>query len=257
MIEISNLYKSFGEKSVLSGIDLKINQGERLCIIGKSGCGKSVLIKLITGLLKPDAGNIIFDGIDIGNANNDTLFNIRKRIGYVFQNSALFDSYDVFTNVVLPLYEHGEKDWKKLEHRAKEVLSGVGLLPPYEEVETASYQKEWDILSKVKPADLSGGMKKRVGVARALVGKPEYIFYDEPTTGLDPITSEQIDKLIIDIDKNLDVTSIIITHDLYTVYHLAENVVMLEDGKIIFSGSTDELKKSEKLYVQKFVERFS
>ena len=247
MIKIENISKSFDTKKILSNINIEIPKGSRHCIIGRSGSGKSVLIKLITGLLKPDTGQIIFEGIDIAKANQDEIYDLRKRVGFVFQNAALFDSYNVYENTVLALYEHGERDEKELEKRSITVLSSVGLLPPMSEINTPHFKKEWESLKTKKPSDLSGGMRKRVAVARALITNPEYIFYDEPTTGLDPVTSEQIDKLILKLDNKLDVTS---------VYRIAEQVTFLENTAVHFSGTPDELKNSDDAFVKKFVERF-
>lgn len=256
MIKIKNLHKSFGNKTVLSGVDLEIPTGETICIIGKSGCGKSVLIKNIVGLLHPDKGIITIDDHIITELSKNELFNLRQKMGFVFQGSALFDSYDVYQNIILGLYEHGEKDEKKLTDEAIRVLSAVQLLPSVEERGSKHFEKEWEILSKKNPSDLSGGMKKRVGVARALVGKPEYIFYDEPTTGLDPVTSEQIDQLIAHLSSNMNVTSIVITHDMFSVFRIANLIAMLNNGVVHFEGTSEELKQSKDKDVADFLERY-
>ncbi|HOK15181.1 MAG TPA: ATP-binding cassette domain-containing protein, partial [Candidatus Kapabacteria bacterium] len=195
MININNIHKSFGPKTVLRGINIDIPDNDILCIIGKSGCGKSVLIKIIVGLLEPDLGTVSIDGNIVSQLDRKSLYKLRRKFGFVFQSAALFDSLTVFENIVLGLYEHGQRDIYYLEQEAIRVLKAVGLLPQTDEND-ASFINEWKILKDKLPSDLSGGMKKRVGVARALVGNPEYIFYDEPTTGLDPVTSEQIDDLI-------------------------------------------------------------
>lgn len=257
MIKVDNLHKSFGRKDVLTGVNLNIESGSTHCIIGKSGCGKSVLLKHIVGLLKPDKGYVEVGGKRIENLSKKEMFKMRMKMGFVFQGAALFDSYNVYENIVLSLYEHGEKDNSVLDDTAKKVLSSVGLLPDYSEQNTEYYRKEWEILKNKKPSDLSGGMRKRVGVARALVGEPEYIFYDEPTTGLDPVTSEQIDELIARLAKELNVTSVVITHDMFSVYRVADNVTMLSDGVVKFEGSAEELRSSEDGEVKEFVERFS
>ncbi len=254
MIKINDLYKSFGQKTVLSGVSLEINTGKTFCIIGKSGCGKSVLIKNIVGLLEPDAGSVEIDGANINQLGRKELAKLRRSFGFVFQGAALFDSFNVFENVVLGLYEHGERDMGYLESEAKRVLSAVGLLPA--EQESEYFEKEWRIIKELKPSDLSGGMKKRVGVARALVGSPNYVFYDEPTTGLDPVTSEQIDNLIAELANKLNVTSIVITHDLFSVYKIADEVAMLSDGKVRFIGTPDALKNSKDYIVREFLERY-
>jgi phospholipid/cholesterol/gamma-HCH transport system ATP-binding protein len=256
MIEIKELYKSFGPKAVLQGVNLSIPNGSATCVIGKSGCGKSVLLKHIVGLLSPDKGSVIVDGKEIGILNDKQLFELRRRIGYVFQGSALFDSYTVYENIILSLYEHGLKDEKILIPEAKRVLSAVGLIPEQHDTGSEEFDREWLILKNKKPADLSGGMKKRVGVARALVGEPEYIFYDEPTTGLDPVTSEQIDLLIANLSKKLSVTSLIITHDIFSVLKIATHVVLLESGKVAFQGSSEELMMSNNPIVLEFIERY-
>lgn len=256
MIKVSNLYKSFGQKQVLSGVDLEIETSDTMCIIGKSGCGKSVLLKHIVGLLYPDSGFVSVDGKIIAELNKDEMFELRKQMGFVFQGSALFDSYNVFENIILRLYEHGERNMRLLESEAKKVLSSVGLLPDISEQDSEYFQKEWNILKDKKPSDLSGGMRKRVGVARALVGSPKYIFYDEPTTGLDPVTSEQIDSLIAELTKKLNVTSIVITHDMFSVYRIADHVVMLNNGKVEFRGTPDMLKQSDAEVVIEFMDRY-
>lgn len=254
MIKISNIHKSFGQKRVLEGVSFEIPIGSTFCIIGKSGCGKSVLIKHIVGLLEPDQGFVEVDGQKINELSKKDLFALRRKIGFVFQGAALFDSLTVYENVVLGLYEHGERSELNLESEAKRVLSSVGLLPELDDSER--FNKEWLMLKDKKPSDLSGGMKKRVGVARALVGSPKYILYDEPTTGLDPVTSEQIDNLIGDLASKLNVTSIVITHDMFSVYKIADRVAMLHDGNLHFFGTTHELKESKDPYVAEFLERY-
>lgn len=256
MIEVRDVHKSFGEKKVLNGISLVIPDGVTYCIIGRSGCGKSVLIKNIVGLLEPDQGEVIIDGMNIHKLENDELFKIREKFGFVFQGSALFDSYTVYENVVIGLYERGLRDEKILTAEAQKALISVGLLPRPEELSKEEFQKEWIILKDKMPADLSGGMRKRVGVARALVGNPSYIFYDEPTTGLDPVTSEQVDKLIAELARELSVTSIIITHDLFSVFKIADYIAMIDDGNLVFDGTVDEFRISNNPIVQEFLERY-
>ncbi len=257
MIRIENIHKSFAEKKVLRGVSFDIEQGKTTCIIGKSGCGKSVLLKNIVGLLSPDQGSVLLDGQRVDSLSRRQLFDMRKNIGYVFQGAALFDSYNIFENTVIKLREHGENDFTILEAEAKRVLSAVGLLPNIGGQDSGIFNKEWLDLKEKYPSDLSGGMKKRVGVARALVGKPKYIFYDEPTTGLDPVNSEQIDQLIAQLAKKMDVTSIVISHDMFSVYHIADKVAMISGGELVFSGNVEELKNSTKAVVSEFVERYS
>lgn len=256
MIKINNVHKAFGDKVILDGIDLDIESGKTTCIIGKSGSGKSVLLKNIVGLLTPDSGEVKIDGQLIREQSQKDLFKIRKKIGYIFQSAALFDSFTVFENVVLREYENGNRDLVALDLEAQKVLAAVGLLPNFKEKDSKQFKKEWSILKDKKPSDLSGGMRKRVGVARALVGNPDYVFYDEPTTGLDPVTSEQIDDLIKHLADTFDITSIVITHDMFSVYRIADRVAMLVDGKIRFNGTAEELRATSDPVVSEFIERF-
>ncbi len=256
MIEIKGLSKSFGPKKVLEGVELDIPNGETMCVIGKSGSGKSVLLKHIVGLLYPDQGTVYVDGREIPAMDSKELFSLRQKIGFVFQGAALFDSYTVFENIILGLYEHGVRDMEKLNEEAVRVLSAVAMLPERDGTNENEFQKEWDILKNKMPSDLSGGMKKRVGVARALVGEPDYIFYDEPTTGLDPVTSEQVDELIDNLNEKFSVTSIVITHDMFSVQRVADKVAMLSEGKIAFLGTYDEMRQSTKKDVVDFLQRY-
>jgi phospholipid/cholesterol/gamma-HCH transport system ATP-binding protein len=257
MIRIENVHKSFGPKQVLRGVSMEIDDGETTVIIGRSGTGKSVLLKLIVGLLEPDEGTITLDGKRVDQMNEKELYEMRRKIGYVFQGAALFDSMTVAENLVLGMYEHGEHDPAVLEREVTTNLSNVGLIPDPRNVTPEEFRRAYEIIASKKPAELSGGMRKRVGVARALVGTPKYIFYDEPTTGLDPITSEQIDNLVCDLTHKLDVTSIVITHDIFSVYKVAHKVVMLEDGLIHFTGTPSELQRSNDPVVKEFIERYA
>ena len=205
MIQITDLKKSFGTKQVLRGINLTIKEGETVAIIGESGCGKSVLLKHIIGLLFPDEGTVFIDGLEISVANEREIYAVRRQIGFLFQNSALFDSMTVYENITLGLWEGGIRDEKQLQEIAKTKLELVGLHG----------------IEDRNPSELSGGMRKRVGLARALAMEPKYMFYDEPTTGLDPVTSNQIDNLIANLTHKLPVTSVIVTHDLFTVSNCA------------------------------------
>jgi phospholipid/cholesterol/gamma-HCH transport system ATP-binding protein len=240
VIEIKGLEKSFGSQQVLRGIDLTIEDGETLAVIGQSGCGKSVLLKHIIGLLRPDAGEVIVDGVHVARAKEKQLEEIRSKIGFLFQSAALFDSMNVADNVTLGLREHGFRDADKLKSIVTEKLAMVGLKG----------------IENKMPSELSGGMRKRVGLARALATEPRYIFYDEPTTGLDPITSDQIDELIKDVTDRLSVTSIIITHDIFTVDNIAKRVILLHQGKIYFDGTPLELRASKDSIVKLFLERY-
>ncbi|MCH7973342.1 MAG: ABC transporter ATP-binding protein [Bacteroidetes bacterium] len=240
MIEINNLYKSFDDNEVLKGIDLQIDPGETIVIIGSSGCGKSVLLKHIVGLLTPDEGNVKVGGQIIDKLNQNELYELRKKFGFLFQGSALFDSMTVEENVALPLVETKNTQSKKeIEKLVSEKLELVGLPGT----------------QKVKPAELSGGMKKRAALARALITNPEYILYDEPTTGLDPIMSNNIDNLIKELSEKLNVTSVLVTHDMYSVKNVASSVAMIYDGKIYFHGSPDDLLNSKDKIIVDFIER--
>jgi phospholipid/cholesterol/gamma-HCH transport system ATP-binding protein len=240
MIEIKDLHKSFGSKKVLQGVNLTINKGETIVIIGRSGCGKSVLIKHIVGLLEPDSGYVKVEGQIVGDLTEKELYELRKKFGVLFQGSALFDSMTVEENVGLPLVEskiiHSKGDIKKT---VEEKLSLVGLSGNL----------------NLKPSELSGGMKKRVALARALVTNPLYILYDEPTTGLDPIMSDSIDNLIKDLAEKLNVTSIVVTHDMYSVKNVANKVAMMNDGIIYFTGKPEELINSSDKVIVDFIRR--
>ena len=240
MIEISNLHKSFGSNHVLRGINLNIKEGESLAIIGRSGCGKSVLLKHIVGLLFPDEGFIKFEGQIVNELDRKKLYEIRRRFGYLFQGGALFDSMSVEENVALSLEENNFGYSKEKIHTiVAEKLELVGLPGT----------------QKLKPSELSGGMKKRVGLARALVTNPDYILYDEPTTGLDPIMSDSIDELIKSLNEKLNVTSIIVTHDMFSVKKTADVIAMMHEGKIYFTGTYDEVLSSKDVVIQKFIQR--
>ncbi len=254
MIKVHNISKSFGPKEVLRGVSLTVEQGETLAVIGKSGTGKSVLLKLIVGLLRPDEGYVEIEGKRVDQMSEEELYEVRQRIGFVFQGAALFDSMTVFENLTLGLFEHGERDRSTLEEEVKKRLSNVGLLPDGGDRE--EFENAWRILAEKKPAELSGGMRKRVGVARALMGSPGYVFYDEPTTGLDPITSKQVDDLVRSLATELDVTSLVITHDIFSVWNVADRVVMLHDGQVHFEGATEDLKSSPDPVVKEFIERY-
>ncbi len=240
MIKIENVHKSFNDNYVLKGVNLEIKNGETIVIIGKSGCGKSVLLKHIMGLIKPDRGKIIVDDIDITSGKNN-LFEIRKKFGLVFQSAALFDSLTVAENVIIGLIEQRKLKMEEMMKIASEKLRLVGL----------------NNIESLKPAELSGGMKKRVGIARALALDPEYILYDEPTTGLDPIMADKINMLIIDLKKRLNKTTIVVTHDMHSAFKIGDRIAMLNDGKIIFEGKPEELLKSKIEEVREFIQSSS
>jgi phospholipid/cholesterol/gamma-HCH transport system ATP-binding protein len=240
MIEIIDLHKSFGSNNVLRGVNLTINAGEALAIIGRSGCGKSVLLKHIVGLLLPDSGTVKVEGESISEIEKKDLYRIRRKFGFLFQGAALFDSMTVFENISLPLVENNLGYSKiELENAVSEKLELVGLPGT----------------QNLKPAELSGGMKKRVGLARALITNPDYILYDEPTTGLDPVMSDAIDELIKELSVKLNVTSIIVTHDMFSVKNTAEKISMMHEGKIYFNGTPQQVLESEDPIIKKFIQR--
>jgi phospholipid/cholesterol/gamma-HCH transport system ATP-binding protein len=240
MIEIKNLHKSFGKNNVLRGVNLNIETGETIVIIGKSGCGKSVLLKHIVGLIMPDSGFIKVEDQTVNELDIKDLYKLRKKFGFLFQGAALFDSMTVEENISLALVE-SDSNFSSAETSklVSEKLEMVGL-PGTE---------------KLKPAELSGGMKKRVGLARALIANPDYILYDEPTTGLDPIMADSIDRLIKELTERLNVTSVVVTHDMYSVKNVANKVAMMNDGKIHFVGSQEELINSDDPVIREFIKR--
>lgn len=238
MIEIIDLHKSFGDNKVLDGVNLTISKGETTTIIGRSGVGKSVLLKHIIGLVKPDEGKILIDGEDITLCKNEKLVELRQRFGMLFQGSALFDSMTVQENVGLGLREHTKLPEEEIREIVREKLRLVGLSG----------------VENSKPAELSGGMKKRVGLARAIAMNPEYILYDEPTTGLDPIMADAINYLIIRMKNELNITSIAVTHDIVSAYKISNRIAMIYEGKIIFVGTPEEVKNTDDPIVRQFVE---
>ncbi len=237
MIELRDLTKSFGELKVLRGIDLVINEGKAVAIIGESGCGKSVLLKLIIGLLKPDSGSVLLDGRDITKIKYKELVEIRKKFGMVFQGSALFDSLTVEENVGLGLRRHTKLPKEEIKRKIGWCLDHVGLKG----------------VENRLPAQLSGGMKKRVAFARAIAMDPQFLLYDEPTTGLDPITARKINQLIDYLNRKLSVTSIIVTHEIVAVSRMANRIAMLHQGVIRFAGTPEELLEADDPVVKQFV----
>jgi len=239
MIEIKNVKISFGEQNVLNGLNLKITKGETLVIIGKSGCGKSVLLKLIIGLLKPDEGQIFVEGIDINKIKIKELYALRKKFGFLFQGGALFDSMSVGENVGLALKENTGMSPAEIAAVVQEKLEMVGLPGS----------------QNLRPSSLSGGMKKRVSLARSLATNPDYILYDEPTTGLDPVMSDSIDDLIKEITLKQKVTSIVVTHDIFSVYDVADRVALMDRGVIYFEGTPKELTETNDVLIRHFLHR--
>jgi len=237
MIEIINLCKSFGDHKVLDNLNLTINTGETTVIIGRSGCGKSVLLKHIIGVMRPDYGQIFIDGKDITRLNTKQLKETRMKFGMLFQGSALFDSLSVWENVGFNMLEHTTKTKSDVMDRVRECLNLVGLKG----------------VEDVKPAELSGGMRKRVGLARAICMKPEIILYDEPTTGVDPIMGDAVNNLILSLHDKLKVTSIAVTHDMTSAYKIADKIAMLYEGKIITVGTPEEIKNTGDPVVKQFI----
>jgi phospholipid/cholesterol/gamma-HCH transport system ATP-binding protein len=238
MIRIRGLRKQLGRRLVLDGLDLDIASGESLVIMGRSGSGKSVLLKHIVRLMEPDAGSIEIDGQDIVGLPEREMNEVRKRFGMLFQGAALFDSMTVGENVGLPLRELLRWDDARIRERVRERLEWVGL----HDVE------------KQKPASLSGGMRKRVGLARAIVMDPQFILYDEPTTGLDPIMADVIDQLVRALQRRLGVTTVVVTHDMTSAFKVADRVAMLNDGRIVYSGTVAEARNTGDPLVRQFIE---
>ncbi|HTY45987.1 MAG TPA: ABC transporter ATP-binding protein [Patescibacteria group bacterium] len=237
MIDIKNLSKVFNSRQVIDGLNLKIETGQTLVIIGRSGCGKSVLLKHIIGLLKPDHGHIYIDGKDVTVLNTDEMNALRTRVGMVFQGAALFDYMTVGENVGFSLIEHGHVDRTELLERVEESLAMVDLHG----------------IGNLMPSELSGGMKKRVSLARTICNRPEIILYDEPTTGVDPITADSINELIRSLHDKLKVTSIVVTHDMKSAYKIADRIAMMYQGKIIAEGAPAEIEHSQHPVVHQFV----
>ncbi|NQV49751.1 MAG: ATP-binding cassette domain-containing protein [Candidatus Marinimicrobia bacterium] len=237
MIQIKNLHKAFNDLVVLNGINIDIEDGRSTVILGKSGQGKSVLLKLITRLLYPDSGNIYIDGEDLGLLTGKYLDSCRLKFGMLFQSAALFDSLNVFDNIGIGLKAHNLFSESEINSITSESLDRVGLSEVGEKF----------------PAQLSGGMRKRVGLARVFAMKPQYILYDEPTTGLDPVTSAQIAKMIKEMQEDLKVTSVIVTHDIPTGFFLADQIVLLDQGNFSFSGSVKDMRNSPLDSVQEFI----
>jgi phospholipid/cholesterol/gamma-HCH transport system ATP-binding protein len=238
-VEIKNLSKSFGDHVVLDGVSLKIKDGENFVVFGRSGTGKSVLLKCIVGLLVPDAGEINIEGNNILKMTEKQLNKVRKNIGFVFQGSALYDSMTVRENLEFPLIRNFDFSLKERDQKIMTVLEKVDLL---------------EAINKM-PAELSGGMKKRIGLARSIITEPQLILYDEPTTGLDPITTKEISRLIVDLQKDLSVTAIVVTHDLICANIIADHAVVLKDGKIRYEGELSKLTSTNDEFLNDFFDR--
>jgi phospholipid/cholesterol/gamma-HCH transport system ATP-binding protein len=237
MIEIIDLHKSFGNNHVLRGVNLKVERGESVVVIGGSGSGKSVLLKHIIGLLKPDKGTVLVDNVNISRLNENELNEIRKKFGMLFQSSALFDSMPVWENVGFGLRRHTQLSDVEIKKISIQKLKMVGLIR----------------VEDLMPSELSGGMRKRVGLARAIAMEPEILLYDEPTTGIDPIRADVINDLIVEMKEKLNVTSVAITHDIKSAYKIADRIAMLYNGVIIGTGSPEEIKNTTDPIIKQFI----
>jgi phospholipid/cholesterol/gamma-HCH transport system ATP-binding protein len=236
MIKVEGLWKSFGGTEVLRGLDLEIRDGETMVIIGRSGGGKSVLLKHLCGLLKPDKGQVMVDGVDIVPLDEQEITPIRKEFGFLFQSAALFDSMTLYDNVAFPLREERLPE-AEIRKRVDEALAIVDLLNAEDK----------------KPAELSGGMRKRAGLARAVVADPKYVLYDEPTTGLDPIRADNINQLILRLHDQLHVTGVAVTHDMVSAYKIADQIAMLHEGRIHVVGTPEEIQATQDPIVKQFI----
>ena len=238
VVAIENLQKSFGKQKVLNGINLSVRRGETLAVLGRSGTGKSVLLRLIIGLEKPDSGLVRIDGEDIAGLTLDKMGEIRKKMGFLFQHAALYDSLTIAENVAFPL-EHHRREISKSERadRVKELLAEVGLEAGFEKM----------------PSDISGGMQKRVGLARALALEPKILLLDEPTAGLDPISSGEINDLILKLQRERQMASIVVTHDLHSARTIADRLAILNEGRVLIDGSFEDLEQSNIEFVKTFL----
>jgi phospholipid/cholesterol/gamma-HCH transport system ATP-binding protein len=237
-ISVEDLHKSFGSQKVLNGVSLGVNRGETLAVLGRSGTGKSVLLRLIIGLEKPDSGSVLIHGQDIAGLALDQMGEIRKKMGFLFQHAALYDSLTVGQNVGFPLLHH-KKEMPKSERgdRVKQLLAEVGMEGDLEKM----------------PSDISGGMQKRVGLARALALEPDILLLDEPTAGLDPISSSEIDDLVLKLQAEHHMASIVVTHDLHSAKTIADRLALLNEGNVVIQGSFEELQKSDDEFVKEFL----
>jgi phospholipid/cholesterol/gamma-HCH transport system ATP-binding protein len=239
MIRFENVHKSFGSRAILKGVNLDIPSHKTTVIFGVSGGGKSTIIKHIVGLLQPDSGDIYVDNIKANGADEKSLLKVRKKVGFLFQHGALFDSMNIRDNVAFPIYEHQKLSEDEVEKLVDEKLSMVGLDPK--------------VVKNLFPDELSGGMRKRVGLARTLALEPEVILYDEPTSGLDPVTSDLVSQMIKHLQKTLGVTSILISHDIKESFKAGDNFVMLFDGKIIATGDEEFFKTTDNAVISQFI----
>lgn len=237
-IQLSGIHKGFGPKQILRGLDLEVEEGETVSLVGFSGAGKSVTLKHIAGLLMPDRGSVVVDRKEVPKLSRNDLYRMRLDMGYVFQFAALFDSMTIGDNVSMGLRQKGGMSEKEIRDRIAESLERVGL----------------EGFERRMPAELSGGQRKRAGLARAIAYRPKYLLYDEPTSGLDPVTTEVIDRLIIKMREDLGVTSLVITHDMKSAYSISDRIAMLFEGRVVEVGTPDEIKRTQNLIVRGFVE---
>ena len=237
MIDLQDLYKSFSGFAVLKGINLQMHEGTTTVVLGGSGSGKTVLMKHIMGLFKPDRGRVMVDGEDISTMPRQQLSTFRERMGMVFQSAALFDSMTVGDNVAFPLREHTSLSESEIREKVKEKLAVVDL---------------HDVEQKF-PAELSGGMRKRVGLARAIIREPKIVLYDEPTTGLDPLTTESVDEMILHARERLSVTSVVISHDIGSAFHIADRIAVINEGRIVEEGTPAEVRKTQEPFTRQFL----
>lgn len=238
LIQVRNLVQKIGGQEILKGLNLDVYKGETLVLLGKSGGGKSVFLRHLIGLMRPISGSILFEGSEVTGLKERELEPIRKKIGMLFQDGALFDSMNVFDNVAFPLRERGERDPAAIRQKVEESLAMVNM---------GGHDKKM-------PVNLSGGMRKRVALARAIISPPDVILYDEPTAGLDPIVSDSINKLIRRLQAELHVTSIVVTHDMVSCNHIADRVALLNEGRIYFTGNTGDLRAATDPIVRDFVD---
>lgn len=237
-IQLRGVHKAFGSKQILRGLDLEVEEGETVALVGFSGAGKSVTLKHIAGLLMPDRGTVVVDGNEVPTMKREDLYRLRLEMGYVFQFAALFDSMTIGDNVAMGLRKKGGMSEGDIRDRVAESLDRVGL---------AGFERRF-------PAELSGGQKKRAGLARAIAYRPKYLLYDEPTSGLDPVTTEVIDRLIIKMKEELGVTSLVITHDMKSAYSISDRIAMLFEGRVVEVGTPDEIRRTGNRIVRGFVE---
>jgi phospholipid/cholesterol/gamma-HCH transport system ATP-binding protein len=238
MIELSDVHKAFGRKQILKGFSLRVNDGDTVSLVGFSGAGKSVALKHIVGLLVPDSGRVLVDEQNVPSLSREELYQMRRKVGYVFQFAALFDSMTIAENLAMGLVKQGGYSKEEIRERIGESLARV---------ELTGFEERF-------PAELSGGQRKRAGLARAIAFRPKYLLYDEPTSGLDPVTTAVIDRLILKMRDELGVTSLVITHDMGSAYRVSDRIAMLYEGRVLEEGTPDEIRQTENPVVKGFVE---